>query len=412
MKRPEQILLKDYIYSLPWDRIAKYPLDTRDLSKLLFYNGGRINHYSFRKIAEFLDPANLLVYNNTRVIHARLKFFKPSGSGIEIFCLQPVSPAEHTESFAKKSSVIWKCLVGNAKKWKNDSLYLKIPAAGKQFVLKAEKTGRDGNTFHIRFSWDPDRYSFSEIIEEAGKTPIPPYLNREAEESDKVNYQTVYSHHEGSVAAPTAGLHFTNELLKELTTRGIDQKEITLHVGAGTFTPVKTANAVEHQMHIEAFSVSGKLIESIIAKEGNITAVGTTSCRSLESLYWIGVKIINNSIQPNKISLDQWEAYDLPENYSYKESMNAILEYMKKKELEELHAQTGIMITPGYEFKMIKSLITNFHQPSSTLLMLIASFVGKDWKKIYQYALDHDFRFLSYGDSSLLMPKNSGKQRF
>lgn len=404
MKKPEQISLKKFIYPLPIEKIAKFPLAQRDKSRLLFYNKHIIEDHVFRQLPDLLDPQTLLVYNDTKVIHARLKFHKATGSAIEIFCLQPFEPADYQESFITSKEVKWKCLVGNAKKWKNEILKLSFKEDDVAFELFAEKSGRDGDAFIIRFFWHPSHFSFSEIIESAGKTPIPPYLNREAEPEDSKNYQTVYSRLEGSVAAPTAGLHFTREVMDDLRIRNIQQTALTLHVGAGTFTPVKSENAVEHRMHIESFRISDKTLKSLMQHIGNITAVGTTSCRTLESLYWLGVKSMNFPLTNNHLSLSQWEAYDLPQNIPVEEALRNLSKLMQSLNINEISASTGIMITPGYSFRLINSLLTNFHQPSSTLLMLIAAFIGEDWREVYAHALKNNYRFLSYGDSSLLIP--------
>jgi S-adenosylmethionine:tRNA ribosyltransferase-isomerase len=404
MGKPVQISLKEFTYPLSQERIAQFPLNERDMSKLLLYKKGNISEGIFKQLPEVLNPGTLLVYNDTKVIHARLKFHKLTGSTIEIFCLQPYEPVDYQQSFTRYEEVKWKCLVGNAKKWKDEILKLRIERDGKSFNLYAEKCDRDNDAFIIRFYWDPSHLSFSEIIELAGETPIPPYLNREAEPSDSSRYQTIYSRLEGSVAAPTAGLHFTEKVLNDLHKNKIQLTPLSLHVGAGTFTPVKSENAVDHRMHIETFTISKDAIENIRRHLGRITAVGTTSCRTLESLYWLGVKSMNTNITENHFHLSQWEAYDLPQKISVNEAIGSLLNYMENQKQAEVTASTGIMITPGYTFRMINALITNFHQPSSTLLMLIAAFIGEDWKKIYEYALNNDFRFLSYGDSSLLIP--------
>ena len=346
-----------------------------------------------------------LVFNDTRVIHARLKFRKGTGGLIEIFCLEPLQPSEYQTSFASDHGVIWKCLVGNARKWKDGTaLIQEIRHNGQDVCFKAEKRLQAGNAFHIQFSWTPAQYTFSEILGIFGETPIPPYLKREAVLSDSETYQTIYSQEEGSVAAPTAGLHFTKELLKKIDARGIERLNLTLHVGAGTFTPVKVGNAADHPMHIEKFQVTARVLELLARDDKEILSTGTTTCRTLESLYWLGVKIMNGSAGGDNLHLEQWEAWDLPQDIPREKALNALYKRAAGEPDQLLKASTGIMITPGYHFRMITGLITNFHQPSSTLLMLIAAFIGDDWKNVYKYALEHDFRFLSYGDSSLLLP--------
>lgn len=404
MGKPLQISLKEFTYPLSQEKIAQFPLNERDMSKLLLYKKGTISENIFRRLPDFLSSNTLIVFNDTKVIHARLKFHKATGSSIEIFCLQPYDPVDYQQSFTKTREVKWKCLVGNAKKWKDETLKLELEKDGISFSLFAEKINRDKEAFIIRFFWEPSYLSFSEIIELAGETPIPPYLNREAEPSDSSQYQTVYSRLEGSVAAPTAGLHFTEKVINDLHKKKIQQTSLTLHVGAGTFTPVKSENAVDHQMHIETFRINEESLRQILQHCDNITAVGTTSCRTLESLYWLGVKSMNRNLSENDFHISQWEAYDLPQDISVEKAFGSLISLIKSLNIREITASTGIMITPGYAFRIINALITNFHQPSSTLLMLIAAFIGENWKKVYEYALDNDFRFLSYGDSSLLIP--------
>jgi S-adenosylmethionine:tRNA ribosyltransferase-isomerase len=404
MGKPVQISLKEFTYPLPQEKIAQFPLKERDNSKLLVYKNGDISMRVFKQLPEYINPGTLLVYNDTKVIHARLKFQKATGSPIEIFCLQPFEPFDYQESFVKSKEVKWKCLVGNAKKWKDEILKLELESNGNSFSLFAEKTDRDKEAFIIRFFWEPAHKSFSEIIELAGEIPIPPYLNRDAAPGDSLQYQTVYSRLEGSVAAPTAGFHFTEKVLRDLNKKKIQQTALTLHVGAGTFTPVKSENAVDHQMHIETFRINEASLLQILEHCGQITAVGTTSCRTLESLYWLGVKSMNENFSESDFHISQWEAYELPQDIPVEKAFGSLIGLMKNRKINEITGSTGIMITPGYTFRIIHALVTNFHQPSSTLLMLIAAFIGDDWKKVYEYALNNDFRFLSYGDSSLLMP--------
>ena len=399
MKKPSFLSMEDFNYPLPEEKIAKYPLERRDESKLLMYREGSIVQTAFKDLQKFIPASSHLVFNETRVIHARLIFKKATGSAIEIFCLEPIEPVDYQMNFAHTKNVKWKCLVGNLKKWKGEILELDN---GKGLKLRAEWKSKKENAQEIEFSWTGKDISFSEVIEIFGKTPIPPYLNRPAVESDSENYQTVFSRNEGSVAAPTAGLHFTEELLSDLKNRKHTISFLNLHVGAGTFVPVKKENAAEHNMHIERVVISKSCILSLKNNHDLIIPVGTTSCRSLESLYWIGSKIINQTYDPDTAILQQWEAYDLPGEYSRMEILSAVDQFLDQSGLEKIEFSTGIMITPGYEFKMTDGLITNFHQPSSTLLMLVAALIGDSWKRLYRFALDNDFRFLSYGDSSLL----------
>jgi len=396
------IKINEYIYELDEKRIAKYPLQNRDDSKLLIYKKGDISHDSFHKIHKINDIEGLFVFNNTKVIQARLNFRKKTGANIEIFCLEPFDPTDYNLMFQSEGSCIWKCVIGNLKKWKEGELINKLYKGDKEIELHAEKLSSDADSHLIKFSWD-DEISFGEILELSGKIPIPPYLKRDSEESDKQRYQTIYSIHKGSVAAPTAGLHFTENVLSELQKKGIKNSFITLHVGAGTFKPVKEQNISDHEMHTEHFSVNKKLINDLIKNLNNVTVVGTTSVRTLESLYYIGLKLEST---PNLKSfhIDQWEVFKLKSSISVKKSFLNILKFMNTNRIEELHATTKIMIVPGYKFKVINKLITNFHQPKSTLLLLIAAFIGEDWKRVYSYALENGFRFLSYGDSSILIP--------
>ena len=413
----EPIYIADYNYPLPDERIAKYPLAERDHSKLLVYRPkevkgeglkvkGEVSEDRFYNIGDYIAPHSLLVYNNTRVIQARLEFHKRSGARIEVFCLEPIAPHDYQLSLGSTTGCTWKCMVGNAKKWHSESLEFRVESL--EVTLRAYKEQTLGNTYAVRFEWDGENVSFAEILDAVGELPIPPYLNRKTEESDKRTYQTVYSRIKGSVAAPTAGLHFTENVLNDLRNRGIETEEVTLHVGAGTFLPVKTADANEHTMHTEIIAVPKKAIEHIIAKLGHIVAVGTTSMRTLESLYWIGCQLSAISSQPSdirEIHVNQFEPYEqsaISRQLSAKEALESLLEWMNKTGQETLHAETQIMIKPGYEFRVVDQLITNFHQPQSTLLLLVSAFVHDDWKTIYDYALSHDFRFLSYGDSSIL----------
>ena len=387
------IYIADYNYPLPDERIAKYPLAERDHSKLLVYRDGKVSEDRFYHIGDHIAPHSLLVYNNTRVIQARLEFHKSSGARIEVFCLEPIAPHDYQLSLGATTGCTWKCMVGNAKKFNVESLELRVERLG--VTLRVSKGEQRGNTYEVHFSWDNEKVSFAEILDAVGELPIPPYLNRKTEESDKRTYQTVYSRIKGSVAAPTAGLHFTERVLDDIRSRGIETEELTLHVGAGTFLPVKTADANEHTMHTEIIAVPKKAIEHIISKLGHIVAVGTTSMRTLESLYFIGC-------HPDQPTVGQFEPYENEFTLSVKDSLQAIVNYLEATGQETLHAETQIMIKPGYEFRVVDQLITNFHQPQSTLLLLVSAFVNGDWKTIYDYALSHDFRFLSYGDSSIL----------
>lgn len=391
---------KDYDYELPDERIAKYPLEQRDASKLLVYRHGEISDAHFRDIADLLPEGALLVRNNTKVIRARLKFAKATGAVIEIFCLEPLEPAEVEQAFVARGHAVWKCIVGNSKRWKEGSITCQIPSTG--LVISATRLSADGNTSVIRFDWNPADETFAQVIEAAGVIPIPPYLNRETEAIDDTRYQTVYSIHKGSVAAPTAGLHFTPEVLQRVEEKGHQIVNVTLHVGAGTFKPVQTENVEEHVMHTEHIVVEADVIHQLATRKSSIVAVGTTSVRTLESLYWLGVMILEGKSIDG--GLEQWDAYHLPQDYSPADALGALADHLDKQGLQELHSQTQIMIMPGYKFRLVDALITNFHQPHSTLLLLIGAFVGMDWKKIYGHALASDYRFLSYGDSSLLIP--------
>ncbi len=387
------IYIADYNYPLPEERIAKYPLAERDHSKLLVYCNGKVSEDKFYNIGDYIAPHSLLVYNNTRVIQARMEFHKPSGARIEVFCLEPIAPHDYQLSLGSTTGCTWKCMVGNAKKWHDESLEFRVESLA--ITLRVCKGDKHGNTYEVHFSWDNESVSFAEILDAVGELPIPPYLNRKTEESDKRTYQTVYSRIKGSVAAPTAGLHFTERVLADIRSRGIGTEEVTLHVGAGTFLPVKTADANEHTMHTEIIAVPKIAITHIIRNLGRIVAVGTTSMRTLESLYFIGC-------HPENPTVGQFEPYEHTFTVSVEDSLQAIVDYLEATGQETLHAETQIMIKPDYIFRVVNQLITNFHQPQSTLLLLVSAFVNGNWKTIYDYALSHDFRFLSYGDSSIL----------
>lgn len=409
----EPLLIETYNYDLSDERIAKYPLAERDSSKLLVYKNGEISESVFSNISEILPDNCLLVCNNTRVIHARIVFHKSTGARIEVFCLEPIGPSDYALSLSSTTGCEWICLVGNLKKWKEGKLTQPVEMGGETVLFSAEKISTEGNTHRIRFSWDNDRVAFSEILESIGELPIPPYLNRDTEESDEETYQTVYSRIEGSVAAPTAGLHFTDAVFASLKKKNIKVEELTLHVGAGTFQPVKTDDVSEHVMHTETIIVPLKTIKHIREKSGNIIAVGTTSVRTLESLYYVGsslslrdfpLKGENGAQEPVVLKVGQWVPYTLPENpISANEALQNIIDYLEENGLDTLHAETQILIKPGFQFRIINGMITNFHQPKSTLLLLVSAFVGDNWKNIYNFALENNFRFLSYGDSSVLM---------
>ena len=439
----EEILIEEYNYPLPDERIAKYPLSQRDRSKLLVYRDGQVSEDVFYHIGGYLNADSLLVYNNTRVIQARLEFYKnnltqssstllnapqPTGARIEIFCLEPLQPNDHQLALGSTKGCVWKCMIGNAKKWKSGALSrpVQLPS-GEEITLFAEKGTQTGNTFSVHFSWSLSaqrsnsvavqqcngptaegglRISFAEILDAVGELPIPPYLNRKTEDSDKTTYQTVYSRIKGSVAAPTAGLHFTDAVLDGLRAKGVQTAEVTLHVGAGTFQPVKVANANEHTMHTEVIAVTRETIVALRDHIGDIVAVGTTSMRTLESLYFLGEQLratqSYSTLLHSTLSISQFAPYTQEYTLSTREALQALVDYLDATGQDVLHAETQIMIKPGYKFRVVDKLITNFHQPKSTLLLLVSAFVGGDWHTIYDYALANDFRFLSYGDSSIL----------
>ena len=403
---PRHIHISDFSYELPAERIARYPKAERDQSKLLAYRKGKISEHSFREIAGLLPADSLLIYNNTKVIQARLRFRKETGALIEIFCLEPHSPRDYQQNFQQRESCEWLCLVGNKRKWKGDTLTLRL----KDTALRAEIAGRQGGSFIVRFGWESP-LSFAEVLQQAGELPIPPYLNRATEESDKQTYQTVYSKIDGSVAAPTAGLHFTESVLRDIDARGIERDEVTLHVGAGTFKPVKSEEMEGHEMHSEFICITRRNIERLLAHGCRCTAVGTTSVRTVESLYYIGLKLLRNpDLAEDELHVSQWEPYE--QRTEHKEDgteknvqcLNAVLGWMERNRTDSLRTTTQIIIAPGYTYHFVERIITNFHMPQSTLLLLVSAFVGDDWRRVYDYALTHDFRFLSYGDSSLLEP--------
>jgi S-adenosylmethionine:tRNA ribosyltransferase-isomerase len=397
--------INEYDYDLPEGRIAQFPLKERDRSKLLLFDGRDISSAIFSDIDRYLPPGSLLVFNNTRVIRARLLFTKTSGANIEVFCLEPLCPADYESSFASKEGVEWKCMVGNLKKWKTGGIYLGFEVRNKKNRLCAEKICPEGDAWRIRLSWDNPDLSFSEVIEATGHIPLPPYITREDEPDDTVRYQTIYSTVKGSVAAPTAGLHFTENIMSKLNLKKIRLAELTLHVGAGTFQPVRNEKISGHEMHAEHFFITQDTLRTIIENTGKIIGVGTTSVRTLESLYWLGVKAFHNRLNNfDELVVDQWEPYvsRSRKQVSVMQSLEAIYELMKRKNRTVLAATTKLIIVPGYEFRIIDGMITNFHQPRSTLLLLVSAWVGPKWKEIYRYALESNFRFLSYGDASLL----------
>ena len=401
----QQIRIEDLDYPLPDERIAKFPLAKRDESKLLLYRQGAVGETQFKHITRFLPAGSLMVFNNTRVIQARLLFRKPTGARIEVFCLEPVEPHDYALVFQQTERCRWMCLVGNLKKWKEGTLSREVLVGGETVLLKAERLQSCGDSHLIEFTWDHPTCTFADLLDAAGVLPIPPYLNRETEASDLQTYQTVYSKVKGSVAAPTAGLHFTPEVLADIDAQGIGREEVTLHVGAGTFKPVKSETIEGHEMHTEFISVRRSSIERIKNNLGRIIAVGTTSVRTLESLYYIGVTLVANpNATAEELVVDQWMPYDEANNrLPVAEALQQIVDYLDRNGVDRLVTATRIIIVPGYDFKLVRGLVTNFHQPKSTLLLLISAFVKGDWRTIYDYALAHDFRFLSYGDSSLLL---------
>ena len=445
----KDIRISDFSYELPDERIAKFPVEQRDQSKLLVYEHGHISETRFSHLPEFLPNNALMVFNNTRVIQARLHFRKDTGALIEIFLLEPAEPADYEQVFQTSEACSWLCLVGNQKKWKEGTLSRMLEIKGEKVELRATRKGSVGTSQLIEFQWlvenktfplqgeSKGAFSFADLLDAIGELPIPPYLNRDTEESDKSTYQTVYSRIKGSVAAPTAGLHFTEDVLKTIENQGITREEVTLHVGAGTFRPVKSETIEGHEMHSEHISVRRQTIENLIRHGGRAIAVGTTSVRTLESLYYMGRKILlNPQIGEEELAVKQWEPYEnrdsrneergtrneergrgneeggtrseerdtVNSQLSTLNSLRAILDWLDRHQLDTLTSATQIIIVPGYEYKIVSHLVTNFHQPQSTLLLLVSAFVGGDWRRIYNYALDHDFRFLSYGDSSLLIP--------
>ena len=419
----KHIKISDYNYDLPDERIAKFPIAQRDHSKLLVYKHGEVSDDVFHHLPTYLPQGALMIFNNTKVIQARLHFRKETGALIEVFLMEPAVPTDYELMFQTTGHCSWLCMIGNLKKWKEGSLKRDFEIKGNKLTLSATMRRGDalgseaqkmvakggGTNYWVDFDWDNDKVSFAEILEAVGELPIPPYLNRKTEESDKTTYQTVYSKIKGSVAAPTAGLHFTDAVLKDLDAHGIDREEVTLHVGAGTFKPVKSLEIEGHQMHTEYIVVHRRSLEKLIKHECRVIAVGTTSVRTIESLYYMGVHLLKHpEANEDDLHVKQWDPYELSEDGNLvdgitpMQAIQAIIDYLDRNGLEALHSSTQIIIAPGYQYKIVKMLVTNFHQPQSTLLLLVSAFLKGDWKKVYDYALSHDFRFLSYGDSSLL----------
>jgi S-adenosylmethionine:tRNA ribosyltransferase-isomerase len=398
--------IDQFDYELPDERIAKFPLSERDHSNLLVWREGAISHRNFYNLPEELPEGALLVFNNTKVFRARLIMHKPSGARLEVFCLEPHAPADYENAFSVKGECQWRCLIGGLKKWKEGALVIDFEMNGTPCRLEAWRGEQVDKSHVVTFRWDVDA-TFGEIIEHLGRIPIPPYLNRESEEIDNTRYQTVYSRIEGSVAAPTAGLHFTPRLIEELHSKGISTEEVTLHVGAGTFLPVKESDATRHTMHTEHFVVSVATLRNLAANLGHVISVGTTSTRTIESLSALGWRVLQEGGANEERTVGQWEIYDIPAEVGGKELLTALADWMEREGKTTLSASTQIMITPHYRFRIISGLVTNLHQPKSTLLLLISAIVGEKWREIYSYAMENGFRFLSYGDSSLLfVPKN------
>lgn len=405
---PKHIHISEFNYPLADERIAKFPLPVRDQSKLLLYRQGEVSEDIFTSLPEYLPAGSLMIFNNTKVIQARLHFRKETGALIEVFCLEPIQPNDYVLNFQQTEHAAWLCMIGNLKKWKDGVLKRELTVKGQPLTLTAERGESRGTSHWVDFHWNNPEVTFADILEVFGELPIPPYLNRETQESDKETYQTVYSKIKGSVAAPTAGLHFTPRVLDALREKGVELEELTLHVGAGTFKPVKSEEIEEHEMHTEYISVTRSTLQKLIAHEGKAIAVGTTSVRTLESLYHIGVTLLNNpEATEEELHVKQWQPYEMSAESAATpaiDALQAIIRYLDLHGMETLHTSTQIIIAPGYEYRIVKAMVTNFHQPQSTLLLLVSAFVHGNWQKIYDYALSHDFRFLSYGDSSLLIP--------
>ncbi|HAM08881.1 MAG: hypothetical protein A2X05_04595 [Bacteroidetes bacterium GWE2_41_25] len=396
--------LNDFSYCLPEERIAQYPVSERDISKLLIAGGSFIEDTVFRNIDEHIPSDHLLIFNNTMVVRARIHFQKDSGASVEVFCIEPIIPQDYESSFNSEGEVIWKCIIGNLKKWKKGKLSKPFNYKGIVYKLTAEKLNSLEDAYEIRFKWNCQDVTFMDILDLTGHIPLPPYISRDDREEDTIRYQTIYAKIKGSVAAPTAGLHFTDRVFEKLRKKGVKISEITLHVGAGTFLPIKSGNIADHDMHCEHFTVTAKTIETLLENTGRIIAVGTTTVRTIESLYWLGIKLSGKGYEnPEALSISQWEAYRLNPSCSPETSLNVILNFMNLHNCSCLNVSTKIMIVPGYEFRMTNGIITNFHQPGSTLLLLVSAWTGSRWKEIYNYAMKNNFRFLSYGDCSLLL---------
>ena len=405
---PKHIRISEFNYPLPDERIAKFPLPVRDQSKLLLYRHGEVTEDIFTSLPDYLPANSLIIFNNTKVIQARLHFHKETGALIEVFCLEPIQPNDYALNFQQTEHAAWLCMIGNLKKWKDRQLKREMTVKGFPITLTATRGECKGTSHWVDFRWNNPEITFADILEVFGELPIPPYLNRETQESDKETYQTVYSKIKGSVAAPTAGLHFTPRVLDALREKGVALEELTLHVGAGTFKPVKSEEIEGHEMHTEYISVNRSTLEKLVAHEGKAIAVGTTSVRTLESLYHIGVTLLHNpNATEEDLHVKQWQPYETALETAATpavDALQAIIAYLDRHHMETLHSSTQIIIAPGYEYRIVKAMVTNFHQPQSTLLLLVSAFLHGDWRKIYDYALAHDFRFLSYGDSSLLIP--------
>ena len=404
---PKDLSIEQFGYELPQEKIAKHPLPARDQSKLLVYQQGGIRDYQFSDIENLIPTNSLLLINNTKVIHARILFKKDSGANIEVFCLEPAN-GQYEQTFNSYGACRWICMIGNLKRWKNKLLLKEIKIAGNTVTLQAKLIGPAQNGFEVDFSWNAQSISFGKLLEFGGILPIPPYLNRETEVSDEEQYQTTYSKVEGSVAAPTAGLHFTPALLEKLKLKGINIQELTLHVGAGTFKPVKASRMEDHEMHKELIYVNLSTLREIqkaLANKQPIIPVGTTSLRTIESLFWFGVKLLFHKNKGIDLEVSQWDPYEMPDNIEPEKAIEAVILHMVDHNIQEISGHTQLLIAPGYKVKIADALVTNFHQPGSTLLLLVAAFVGDDWTKIYNHALIHDYRFLSFGDASLLFRK-------
>ncbi|WP_242922395.1 S-adenosylmethionine:tRNA ribosyltransferase-isomerase [Pontibacter liquoris] len=400
---PRKLAIKDFVYALPDERIAKFPLPERDQSKLLCYRSGQVSDHTFTDLPALLPPHTLLVFNDTKVVQARLLLQKETGGSVEIFCLEPVAPHREVQlAMQQTGNAVWKCLVGNNKRWKSGPVSLYFEGGTLQATREAQQEGH----FLIRFNWEPAELTFAEVLERCGRLPLPPYLNRELTPDDHTRYQTIYANQQGAVAAPTAGLHFTDRVLHMLQAQGISTAYLTLHVGAGTFKPVKAEVMEAHEMHAEQLYISKELVLQLRQQLGNpIIPVGTTSMRSLESLYWLGAMLLQHPELPSQdLHVSQWQAYETENPPAPAEALDALVKYMDRQGTGFLHASTQIIIAPGYTFRLCNGLVTNFHQPESTLLLLVSALIGEDWRTVYQHALDHDYRFLSYGDSSLLLP--------